>query len=60
MLKNYSVACGLDEAKKLVVSSSLSSESILSLIKQQKQLSMTSKDLDNTNLDIDLKLDSLI
>lgn len=42
------------------MTSSLSSESILSLIKQQKQLSMTSKDLDNTNLDIDLKLDSLI
>ena len=30
------------------------------MIKQQKQMSMTSKDQDNTNLDIDLKLDSLI
>ena len=60
MLKTWSVQYGLDEAKKLVINNSLSSESILSLLKQQKQFSMASTEHDNTNLDIDHKLDSLI
>lgn len=34
MLKTWSVQYGLDEAKKLVLTSSLSSESILSMVKK--------------------------